>query len=72
MTGSFPEESLPVAPRAELDPTDAVIPRALADDGADDPEAAGDSSPEATQLDTRCLHWTRALMEACQRLQPAD
>jgi len=72
MTGSFPEESPAVAPRAELDPTDGVIPRALADDGADDPDTADDPSPEAGQLDTRCLHWTRALLEACQRLQRAD
>jgi hypothetical protein len=44
MMSWFPEEFSLVATRAELDPTDALTPRALFDDDADDRDEAGDSS----------------------------
>jgi hypothetical protein len=72
MMSWFPEEFSLVATRAELDPTDALTPRALFDDDADDRDEAGDPSSEALPPDTRGLHWTRALLEACQDFRSAE
>jgi hypothetical protein len=66
MLSWFPEEFSLEATRAELDPTDALIPRSLLDDEADDPDGKGDPASGATPPDTRRLDWTRALLEACQ------
>jgi len=70
MMSWFSEEFSLVATRAELDPTDALTPRSL-DDDADDRDEVGDPSWEAVPPDTRVLHWTQALLEACQGLRPA-
>jgi hypothetical protein len=69
MLSWFPEE---FSPRVELDPTDALIPRSLLDDGTDDPDEEGDPTPGTAPLDTRSLHWTQALLEACQGGRPAE
>jgi hypothetical protein len=74
MMSWFPEEFSLVAPRTELDPTDALAPRSLVDEDedADDRDEQSDPPSAAVQLDTRGLHWTRALLEACQGVRPAE
>ena len=72
MLSWFPEDFALMAPRVELDPTDALSPRSLLDEESGDEDEDGDGPSGAVPLETRSLHWTQALLEACQGVRPAE